>query len=113
MDILIQDLCSALRQFRKYPGFTAVVLLTLGLGIGANTTVFSVVHAVLLKQLAYHEPDRVVLVTEGATPVRFDEMLKANRSYTEIGAFAVGPEDMTLSSIAEPQVLTAARVSAN
>jgi putative ABC transport system permease protein len=113
MDRLIQDLCSALRQFRKYPGFTAVVLLTLGLGIGANTTVFSVVHAVLLKQLAYHEPDRVVLVTEGATPVRFDEMLKANRSYTEIGAFAVGPEDMTLSSIAEPQVLTAARVSAN
>jgi len=112
MHNLIQDLRYALRQLRKNPGFTAVGLLTLTLGIGANTAIFSVVHAVLLKPLGYHDPDRVVLVTEGATPVRFEELLAASRSYTEIGSFA-GPEDMALSRIAVPRVLKGARVSAN
>ena len=112
MNNLIQDLRYALRQLRKNAGFTAVALLTLSLGIGANTAIFSVVHAVLLKPLGYHDPDRVVLVTEGATPVRFEELLAASRSYTEIGSFA-GPEDMALSRVAEPRVLKSARVSAN
>ena len=112
MNSLIQDLRYALRQLRRNPGLTAVALLTLTLGIGANTAIFSIVHAVLLKPLGYHDPDRVVLVTEGATPVRFGEIVSANRSYTEIGAFA-GPEDMALSRIAEPRVLKGARISAN
>jgi putative ABC transport system permease protein len=112
MNNLIQDLRYALWQLRKNAGFTAVALLVLSLGTGANTAIFSVVHAVLLKPLGYHDPDRVVLVTEGATPVRFEELLAASRSYTEIGSFA-GPEDMALSRIAEPRVLKSARVSAN
>jgi putative ABC transport system permease protein len=82
MNNLIQDLRYAWRQFRKNAGFTAVALFTLSLGIGANTAIFSIVHAVLLKPLGYHDPDHVVLVTEGATPVRFEELLAASRSYT-------------------------------
>ena len=113
MDKLIQDLRYALRQLRKNPGFTTVALLTLTLGIGANTAIFSVVHAVLLKPLGYREPDRVVLVTEGATPVRFEELMAASRSYTELGDFAVGFENMTLSGVTEPEMLKGARVSAN
>jgi predicted permease len=111
MNIII--LRYALRQLRKNPGFTVVALLTLALGIGANAAMFSVIHAVLLKPLAYREPDRVVLVTDGATPARFEEIAGTSRSYTEIGAFAIGTEDMALSGVAEPEVLKAARVSAN
>jgi putative ABC transport system permease protein len=108
-----QDVKYGFRSLRKNLGFSAAVVLTVALGIGANTAMFSVIRTVLLKPLAYREPDRVVLIAEGATPVRTEELAAASRSYTELGIYASDVEDMALSGNGDPEVLKVARVSAN
>ena len=73
MDILRHDLVLAFRNLRKSPGYAAVTILTLALGIGANTAIFSVVNGVLLKPLPYPQPERLIFITSQFPALGFDQ----------------------------------------
>lgn len=99
MNDLWRDVRYAVRQWRLRPGFAVVVLLTLGLGIGANVAIFSVVDGVLLSPLPYDEPDRLMLIHSQFDSLGFDkfwvsapeflEFREWNTSFEEVGAYAV------------------------
>ena len=115
----VQDVRHAFRSLAKTPGVTAVTILTFALGIGANTAVFSVVDAVLLRPLTYTDPERIVVLHEtvpqlGRIPVgipEFDEWRATATSFEQMALMAVAP--VILSGTGEPEQLEAARVSAN
>ena len=87
LNAVSHDLGYALRTMRKQPGFIVTTVLTLALVIGANTAIFTVVRAVLLRPLRYSDPERLVQITGGATPIRYDEIRSGARSYRGIGAY--------------------------
>ena len=90
METLFQNLRYTIRTLRKSPGFTAVAVVTLALGIGANTAIFSVVNSVLLRPLPYKDDGRlVVILNNGHNPVapaNFIDWRSQNQSFSEMGA---------------------------
>ena len=95
MDALGQDLRFAFRQLRKTPGFSLTVVLTLALGIGATTAIFSLVEGILLRPLPFSDPDRLVLVGDHLgdspnTPVTAREIgtySRATSAFSSLGAY--------------------------
>jgi hypothetical protein len=116
-----QDLRFAIRTLRKNIGFAAVVVLTLALGIGANTTIFTVVNGVILKPLPYPQPDRLVTLWERqlsdgtvgtVAPANFFDWREQNHSLDKMAAIDPYP-DFILNGTGEPQRLTGAAVSSD
>src|SRR5262245_26393484 len=118
-DEIFQDLRYGLRMLRKNPGFTFIAALTLSLGIGANTAIFSVVNAVLLRSLPYRDPDRLVMVNYSRSRVPNDFVLASEflelrdqaKSFEQIAAYRFDTADLT--GAAEPERLDACFVSAD
>src|SRR5262245_32623270 len=81
MDSLFADLRYGLRLLRRSPVFALVTICTLDLGIGANTAIYSVVDAVLLRPLPYNDPDRLVMVWEDASDLSFPRNTPAPGNY--------------------------------
>ena len=117
MNTLFQDFQFGLRMLAKHKSVTAIAVLTLALGIGANTAIFSVVNAVLLNPLPYRDPDRLVALWERVpehgrwrtSPANFFDWKKQNTVFEDVAAFGQGSAAFT--GVGEPEQLTGGRVS--
>ena len=119
MGTLIQDLRYGLRMLAKNPGFTAVAIVTLALGIGANTAIFSVVNGVLLNPLPFAQPERLVALYS-RTPhfyrastsyPNFLDWVRGNQTFSALAAFR--EDDYNLTGMGEPERVPAEMVSAS
>jgi len=119
LDIVFQDIRYGARMLRKNPGFTAVAILTLALGIGANTAIFSVVSAVLLRPLPYANPQQLIVLRETTQSVGphspsypdFLDWRKQSRTFSQMAA--INNREFNLSGVAQPENISGYAVSAN
>jgi predicted permease len=122
LESLMQDLRYALRTLRKSPGFTLTALLTLAVGIGANTAIFSTINAVLLRPLPYRDPGRLVMLwtddpkhdihQEGVSYPNFADWRRMNQSFEDMATFSRGVSRI-LTGGQEPEYVEPAVVSSN
>ena len=121
MENVLQDVRYSIRTLSKNPGFAAVAVLTLALGIGANTAIFSVVESVLLRPLPYPEPGNLVQiwntyppqVPRGAlSPGDYADWREQNKSFSEMGGYAQISQGFNLTGEGEPQRVLVAYASA-
>jgi putative ABC transport system permease protein len=123
METILQDIRYSLRALKRTPAFTAASVIVLALGIGASTSIFTVVNAVLLRPLPYPESDRLVMLWETnprfqiagdalpVTPGSFMDWREENSSFEQVAAF--GSSQLNLSGGGEPERVACASVSAN
>ena len=118
MTNFLQDLRYALRMLAKSPGFAAVAILTLALGIGANTAIFTVINSVLLRPLPYPEADRLVFLSESSDQIpdmsiamaNFNDWRTQNSVFESMVAYQ--NDDTVLTGRGEPERLRLRRISA-
>ena len=121
MNVLRQDLRYAFRKLTRRPGFTAVAVVALALGIGANTSIFSVVNAVLVRPLPFKDPGQLIVIWETnleqgrerdqASAANFLDWRDQSRSFEDMFAWAYWSH--TLTGVAEPENIASIRASAN
>ena len=121
MGTLVKELRYGIRSLLKHPGFTAIAVITLALGIGANTAMFSVINGVLLRPLPYQDPDRLVTIWEESPerglfqlPVsyaNFRDWQDQNHVFDQISAYTF--TNLNLTGTGEPARLLTVRSSAN
>jgi putative ABC transport system permease protein len=99
LDEIAQAVRYALRTLRKSPGFTTIAVLTIALGIGANTAIFSVVNAAILQPLGYPQPQQLMFLTTGqhgtVSAAEYWELTEINQSFSVIGAFVTGEANLS------------------
>jgi putative ABC transport system permease protein len=122
MDSIIQDIRYGLRSLLKRPGFTAIALIALALGIGANTAIFTLVNAVILQPLPYRDPDRLVWIygnvrnggnRASVAPPDFLDYRSQNKTFEQFAACSTSVLPMSLTGNGEPEVLTTSAVTGN
>jgi len=121
METIFTDVRFGVRSLLKRPAATLIALVTLALGIGVNTAIFSAVDSVLLRPLPFKDPERLVsiweqtlrmgIVRNEVAPANFSDLRTQNQSFEAIGAY--GPQDINLTGDGEPERISAQLVSAN
>jgi hypothetical protein len=119
MTDLVQDLTYSFRAMRRNAGFTAFTILIAGLGIGASSTVFSVVNALLLRPLPFRNPGRLVWISNGnqftsTQTEHYSDLRALNRSFSDLAGFADwGVGNRELTGTGDPQRLTSVPITKN
>src|ERR1044072_7741540 len=122
MDTIIQDILYGFRSLLKRPGFTAIALIALALGIGSNTAIFSLVNAVILQPLPYPDPDRLVSVygnlrnggnRSSVGPLEVLDYRSQNKTFEQFAASGSLVLPMNFTGSGEPERVTSSVITGN